>query len=260
MPNTSGGLPYPAGSDVPDVPGDMQALAEAVDSAITTAQSNATNASVPKSIVDAKGDLIVGTADNTVGRVQVGANGTFLQADSAQAAGVRWQSISNPGLVFIGDTAISGTTVNVNNIFTSAYAHYRILFIGTATVSSGSIQASFRLRTGTTNLSSSYDFSAIGAGYTSFSVNNNSVTNGTDFTGGMSQGSTSGALMLSMDILNPQAAANKFFMGSFAGPLQASTLTGRILNTTQYDGLSISSAALNVTYSGTLSVWAYSKV
>ncbi len=39
-----------------------------------------------KSLIDAKGDLIAGSADNTVVRVPVGANGFVLKADSAQAS------------------------------------------------------------------------------------------------------------------------------------------------------------------------------
>jgi hypothetical protein len=45
---------------------------------------------ITASTVDAKGDLLVGTADNTVGRLQVGADGTALIADSAAATGVKW--------------------------------------------------------------------------------------------------------------------------------------------------------------------------
>jgi len=45
---------------------------------------------IPPALVDAKGDLIVGTADNTVARFAVGADGKVLRADSAQADGVTW--------------------------------------------------------------------------------------------------------------------------------------------------------------------------
>ena len=48
---------------------------------------------IPSDIVDAKGDLIVGTADNTVSRLAVGTNNYVLTADSAQAAGVKWDQI-----------------------------------------------------------------------------------------------------------------------------------------------------------------------
>jgi hypothetical protein len=45
---------------------------------------------VDQTLVDAKGDLIVGTADNVVTRVAVGTNDYALVADSTQTAGVKW--------------------------------------------------------------------------------------------------------------------------------------------------------------------------
>jgi len=54
------------------------------------------NTAVSVNLVDAKGDLLVGSADNTLSRVQVGANDTVLMADSAQASGVKWSSIPVP--------------------------------------------------------------------------------------------------------------------------------------------------------------------
>lgn len=43
-----------------------------------------------KSLIDAKGDLLVGTGNDAVGRLAVGSNGALLVADSTQTAGVRW--------------------------------------------------------------------------------------------------------------------------------------------------------------------------
>lgn len=62
----------------------------------TQAQSTVTDlvtdlaAMVPKSLVDAKGDLIVGTAADTAARLAVGADGQVLTADSAETTGVKW--------------------------------------------------------------------------------------------------------------------------------------------------------------------------
>jgi hypothetical protein len=47
---------------------------------------------IAKTIIDAKGDLIVGTADDTVGRLGVGTNGQVLTADSGATSGVAWTS------------------------------------------------------------------------------------------------------------------------------------------------------------------------
>lgn len=54
-----------------------------------------TNDVVLKSLVDAKGDLIVGTADNTVARLAVGATaGHVLTVDSSTSTGLKWAAAS----------------------------------------------------------------------------------------------------------------------------------------------------------------------
>lgn len=54
---------------------------------------------IPKTLIDAKGDLIVGTAADTAARLAVGAtNGHVLMVDSAETAGMKWASVSaSPG-------------------------------------------------------------------------------------------------------------------------------------------------------------------
>jgi hypothetical protein len=49
--------------------------------------------SVSKSVIDAKGDLLVGTAADTVGKLTVGTNGYFLKADSSTATGLTWSAV-----------------------------------------------------------------------------------------------------------------------------------------------------------------------
>jgi hypothetical protein len=45
---------------------------------------------IPATLIDAKGDLIAGSAADTAVRLAVGTNGQVLTADSAEAAGVKW--------------------------------------------------------------------------------------------------------------------------------------------------------------------------
>jgi hypothetical protein len=45
---------------------------------------------IPATIFDAKGDIIAATAADTASRLAVGANGTVLTADSAEATGLKW--------------------------------------------------------------------------------------------------------------------------------------------------------------------------
>jgi len=55
---------------------------------VTTDDANA----IQNSIVDAKGDLIAATANDTPARLAVGTNFSFLQADSAQSTGILWNN------------------------------------------------------------------------------------------------------------------------------------------------------------------------
>ena len=52
---------------------------------------------VTKALVNAKGDLITATADDTPARLAVGTNGQALLADSTQATGLRWGSVATSG-------------------------------------------------------------------------------------------------------------------------------------------------------------------
>lgn len=54
------------------------------------ADTAGTGSKIDPALVDAKGDLLVGTADNTVARKAVGADGAALIADSSQGDGLRW--------------------------------------------------------------------------------------------------------------------------------------------------------------------------
>lgn len=68
------------------------ALGLATDAELTAhaTAGNPHSVYVLASVVDAKGDLLIGTADNVVGRRAVGANGEFLTANSGTASGLAW--------------------------------------------------------------------------------------------------------------------------------------------------------------------------
>jgi hypothetical protein len=48
---------------------------------------------IPSTVMDAKGDLIVGTSADTVGKLTVGTNGYYLKADSSTATGLTWSAV-----------------------------------------------------------------------------------------------------------------------------------------------------------------------
>lgn len=48
---------------------------------------------IARTVFDAKGDILVGTAADTVGKLAVGTNGYFLKADSSTATGLAWGAV-----------------------------------------------------------------------------------------------------------------------------------------------------------------------
>ena len=68
--------------------------------------------------IDAKGDLIAGTADNTFSRLAVGTNGQLLTADSTTATGLKWSTVSSSP-TFVGASAYNA---NFSQAFTSGTA------------------------------------------------------------------------------------------------------------------------------------------
>lgn len=69
----------------------------------STAWNSLSYSSLPSNAIDAntinaKGDLLVGTADNTVARLAVGATANFvLMVDSSTATGLKWAAIPPSG-------------------------------------------------------------------------------------------------------------------------------------------------------------------
>jgi hypothetical protein len=53
---------------------------------------------IEETIFDAKGDLLVGTAADTVGKITVGTNGHYLKANSSTSTGLEWAEVPNPDL------------------------------------------------------------------------------------------------------------------------------------------------------------------
>jgi hypothetical protein len=67
---------------------------------------------IARAVIDAKGDLIVGTSADTPGRLAVGTDGHYLQADSSTATGLKWSAVSGYSAPTLGSTSIaSGATV-----------------------------------------------------------------------------------------------------------------------------------------------------
>jgi hypothetical protein len=101
----------------------IRSLGTAID---TTVFTNA-GAAIAKTLIDAKGDLIVGSAADTAARLAVGTNDYVLTADSAATNGVKWAALpAAGGMTLIQETVASG---NASISFGSIAGTYKQLLL-----------------------------------------------------------------------------------------------------------------------------------
>lgn len=97
----------------PVVGGDTNVWGDILNDALDELEANA-NGRVAADLINAKGDLLVGTADNTAARQPVGTNGQMLTADSAEPTGVIWATPPPPAanLVTAKGDLLAATAAN----------------------------------------------------------------------------------------------------------------------------------------------------
>jgi hypothetical protein len=126
--------------------------------------------------IDAKGDLVPGTGADTFSRLAVGANGTVLTADSAEATGLKWatpaggggkvlQVVSASTTTEVQSTSSTYASTGITASITPSSATSKVLVLVSTTVGkdngSSNNRASFRLRRASTTV-----LSAFNIGYT----------------------------------------------------------------------------------------------
>jgi hypothetical protein len=89
----------------------IRSLGTAID---TTVFTNA-GAAINKSLVDAAGDLIYGTADNTVARLAIGTANQVLKVNSGATA-PEWGTAPSGGMTLISTTTLTGASVTISSI------------------------------------------------------------------------------------------------------------------------------------------------
>jgi len=229
----------------------LAATANAVKSAYDLA-----NAAVAKSIVDAKGDLISATANDTPARLAVGTNGQVLTADSTAATGLAWATPSSAsGLTLINSTAFSAaSTVSVNSVFSSTYRNYRI--VATYTMTQNNEVLFMRVRSSGTDYSTNTYFTNGTVGVTS-SIQNIATANETAWR--LAQGGASSAAF-SMDLyvpnigtrMNMNTQSSCISTGAYASSYQ---IGGFIDANVTADGFTFIPGAGTIT--GTVKVYGY---
>ena len=103
--------------DDTDLVKDGAAAIRTLGSSIDTTVFNNAAASIAKTIVDAKGDLIAASAADTPARLAIGTNGQVLTADSTETTGMKWAtSASGGGMTLLSTTTLSGASTTISGI------------------------------------------------------------------------------------------------------------------------------------------------
>jgi hypothetical protein len=110
----------------------IRSLGTAIDSTVFT---NA-GAAINKTIVDAKGDLIVASGADAVARLAVGTNDHVLTADSGATNGVKWAAVPSGGITLLSTTSLSGSSVTISTI-SQDYKNLQIYIEGAYASSAG---------------------------------------------------------------------------------------------------------------------------
>jgi hypothetical protein len=95
--------------------GQVLSKTSGTDLAFTWVAQDDSNA-IQNAIVDAKGDLIGATANDTPARLAVGTNGQILTADSTAATGLKWATATSGGMTLLSTTTLSGATTTISSI------------------------------------------------------------------------------------------------------------------------------------------------
>jgi trimeric autotransporter adhesin len=185
-----------------DAQGRLTAASNAAISITASQVSDFGSVAIVKADINAKGDLIVGSADNTPAILSVGTNGYFLKANSSAATGVEWASIPTINNIDdIGDVAVGGAAAGDFLKYNGSAWVNDAINLGTDTV--GDYVATI---TGGTGVSSSAATSGEGTTHT-LSIGQDvattaSVTFGNVATGAITLDSGTGELNTSTQLVN----------------------------------------------------------
>ena len=153
--------------------------------------------------------------------------------------------------VIYSGTFSASTAVNIDSIFTSAYANYRIVFSAYHTAIAGTMNVNIQMRTaGTTYSGATYDYGA----HSTFADGTASLTGantGSSLVGAVQSNGTNAGTnhgYTSIDVYAPNLATwtstfnNRMAFNQPPNQFYGGYYVGQVRQTTQYDGISFTSA------------------
>jgi hypothetical protein len=212
---------------------------------------------IQPTIIDAKGDLLVGTGNDAINRLGVtGPTGSVLVTDAGETTGLKWVDPGTVGgLVHIETATFSAVSaVNVNDVFSSTYDDYRIIIRGVC--ASGAPSTNLRMRaSGVDATGNNYNYQQLLAGSTTIAAAREIGISSTRI--GFISSTGPGSIVL--DIISPNLAEHTLIttLHNYANGTEVYSHAGAHTLTTAYTGFTFFPASSNIT--GRYSVYGYRK-
>jgi hypothetical protein len=274
-PTTPFSWQMPTASDlVTDLPADFETFGQAVATSMadllggTTGQvlSKASNTdmdftwvaqddsnAIQNAIVDAKGDLIAASANDTPARLAVGTNGLVLTADSTAATGLSYQ---RTGLNLVYSGSFSGATSHTfDSVFTTDYDNYKVI-VQLTSVAGTDTNIGFGLRLSGVG-SVNYSFSNI---QWQFNTTNTMTADSASLVAYAANNYQNGGTGFTADVISPQNATATICTAqgnswNSSGIPYRTTTTMYKYDTTGYFGCFVNSTSGNI--GGTIKIYGY---
>jgi hypothetical protein len=219
------------------------------------------NAAIPKSLVDAAGDLIYATANDTPARLAIGTAGQVLKVNSGATAPEWGAAGGASGMTLISKTTYSSVASQiVDTVFTSTYTNYMIViedWIGSAT----GLDPRFQLRKGSTTQTAAYYGSSTGYAFNSSTLVKTDSSNAAHFTLHNQIGTGAGTFIV-LNISRVGTGSNIDAIWSGHGTCDSNAdqykFGGIVANNDNYTGFVLSTDS--GTSSGSVSVYGLAKV
>jgi len=209
-------------------------------------------------VVDAKGDLIVGTGADAASRLAVASTaGYLLSVDSAEATGLKWAApAAGSGLTLVTKSSFSAVTSHsLNNCFSATYDFYEIKIGFTASTGTGA-DLSYKLRASGTDNSSNYAATFIYAFGATIGSNDNNGLGTDEFSCGAMGAATGQFTSVHSRICNPHKSqvTTLFSDNSYGSALVFNgSNVGYHNNTSSFDGITLIASSGTIT--GTIYVY-----
>lgn len=239
-----------------DLVKDGAAAIRTLGSSIDTTVFNNASAAIPKTLIDAKGDIIGATAADTPARLAVGANGTVLTADSAEATGLKWAAAAGSSgltkLIATTFTGVSSYTAPADT-FTASYNQYLIL--AEVTSQSANSDILMRLRAAGSDATTDYQNQEVtGSGSTA------AASGGSSTSWNFGSSSTNTRFSLTTNLFNPKGTGQHLQISEVLSLNSSSAwvrraLGGRLDLSTSYDSFTFYPSTGTIT--GRIAVYGY---